>query len=113
MLIPDEAYIQVLLNTINDQQKKIQELNNKLNNLIQNYDVVEVIRCKNCRYASFISYCNKYECIYRKCLDEYGTSIKSLTNSEDFCTHGQRKANNAWIKTLHFCGRKLEQEDDK
>lgn len=94
MLIPDDVCTQVLLNIISDQQKEIQKLNNKLNNLIQNYDVVEVVRCKDCGFASFISHCNKYECTYSKNIGECGISIKSLRNNNDFCNHGERRRKN-------------------
>ena len=50
---------------------------------IQAADVVEVVRCKNCRFFS-----GRQEC-YCHAADENGTPI--FVRENDFCSYGQRK----------------------
>lgn len=45
-------------------------------------DVVEVVRCKDCKHSDFVKYCSKYEC--RK-------GSGTLKYSTDFCSNGERK----------------------
>lgn len=45
-------------------------------------DVVEVVRCRECKYSSFIKSCSKYLC-------EKGCG--KLKYSNDFCSYGERK----------------------
>lgn len=45
-------------------------------------DVVEVVRCKDCKHSYFVSSCSKYEC--RK-------GCGTLKYSTDFCSYGERK----------------------
>lgn len=45
-------------------------------------DVVEVVRCKDCKHSDFIKSCSKYEC--RK-------GCEPLKYSNDFCSYGERK----------------------
>lgn len=44
-------------------------------------DVVEVVRCKDCKYSSFIKSCSKYEC---------SKGCGALKFSNDFCSLGKR-----------------------
>ena len=48
-------------------------------------DVVEVVRCKDCKHSYFVKSCSKYEC--RK-----GCGILKFSN--DFCSYGERKEQN-------------------
>lgn len=45
-------------------------------------DVVEVVRCKDCKHSYFVKACSKYEC--RK-------GCGTLKYSNDFCSYGERK----------------------
>lgn len=45
-------------------------------------DVVEVVRCKDCKHSYFVKSCSKYEC--RK-------GCGTLKYSNDFCSYGERK----------------------
>lgn len=46
-------------------------------------DVAEVVRCKNCRYArEDKALCDMYGC----------TLYRDMRKGEDFCNHGERKA---------------------
>jgi hypothetical protein len=45
-------------------------------------DVVEVVRCKECKHSSFIKSCSKYEC---------KKGCGSLKYSNDYCSYGERK----------------------
>ncbi len=45
-------------------------------------DVVEVVRCKDCKHLYFVKSCSKYEC--RK-------GCGTLKYSNDFCSYGERK----------------------
>ena len=47
-------------------------------------DVVEVVRCKECKHSSFIKSCSKYEC---------KKGCGSLKYSNDYCSYGERKCN--------------------
>ena len=44
-------------------------------------DVVEVVRCKDCKYSSFIKSCSKYEC---------SKGCGALKFSNDFCSYGAK-----------------------
>lgn len=44
-------------------------------------DVVEVVRCEDCKYSSFIKSCSKYEC---------SKGCGALKFSNDFCSLGKR-----------------------
>ena len=48
-------------------------------------DVVKVVRCKDCKYPSFIKSCSKYEC---------SRGCGALKFSNDFCSYGEREENN-------------------
>ena len=48
-------------------------------------DVVEVVRCKECKHSSFIKSCSKYEC---------KKGCGSLKYSNDYCSYGERKCDN-------------------
>lgn len=48
----------------------------------QTVDAVEVVRCKDCKYSSFVSHCSKYEC---------GRLEDVLFFSDDYCSYGERK----------------------
>ena len=50
-------------------------------NEIPTADVVEVVRCKDCKYSSFIKSCSKYEC---------SKSCGALKFSNDFCSYGAK-----------------------
>lgn len=43
------------------------------------------VRCKDCKYAKFIARCSKYMC---------GKYEGSLMFSNDFCSYGERRADN-------------------
>ena len=45
-------------------------------------DVVEVVRCKDCEYSSFVKSCSKYAC---------QKSRGALKYCNDFCSCGKRK----------------------
>lgn len=45
-------------------------------------DVVEVVRCIDCKYSSFIKSCSKYEC---------KKGCGALKYCNDFCSYGERK----------------------
>lgn len=45
-------------------------------------DVVEVVRCKDCKHSHFIKSCSKYEC---------QKGFGALKFSNDFCSYGRRK----------------------
>lgn len=45
-------------------------------------DVVEVVRCKDCKHSSFVKSCSKYEC--RK-------GCGTLKYCNDFCSYGERR----------------------
>ena len=45
-------------------------------------DVVPVVRCKDCKYSSFIKSCSKYEC---------QKGCGALKFSNDYCSYGERK----------------------
>lgn len=45
-------------------------------------DVVEVVRCKDCKQSYFVKSCSKYEC--RK-------GCGTLKYANDFCSYGERK----------------------
>ena len=46
-------------------------------------DVVEVVRCKDCKHSHFIKSCSKYEC---------QKGFGALKFSNDFCSYGEREA---------------------
>ena len=48
---------------------------------LPNADAVEVVRCKDCKYSSFIKSCSKYEC---------SKGCGALKFSNDFCSYGER-----------------------
>ena len=48
-------------------------------------DVVEVVRCKDCKHSFFIKSCSKYEC---------QKGCGSLKYSNDYCSYGERKCDN-------------------
>lgn len=48
-------------------------------------DVVEVIRCKDCRHSKFIKTYSKYMC------DKYNSGRGELKYSNEFCSDGRRK----------------------
>ena len=45
-------------------------------------DVVPVVRCKDCKYSSFIKSCSKYEC---------QKGCGALKFSNDYCSYGEGK----------------------
>ncbi len=45
-------------------------------------DVVEVVRCKDCKHSYFVKSCSKYEC--RK-------GCGTLKYANDFCSYGEKK----------------------
>lgn len=45
-------------------------------------DVVEVVRCKDCKHSNFETSCSKYRC---------GYWLGMLRFSNDFCSYGERK----------------------
>lgn len=47
-------------------------------------DVVEVVRCKDCKYNSFEEANGTVHC----CIDEY---VRDRRKPEDFCSRGERK----------------------
>jgi hypothetical protein len=47
-------------------------------------DVVEVVRCKDCKHSYFVKSCSKYEC--RK-------GCGTLKYSTDYCSYGERSEN--------------------
>ena len=49
---------------------------------INTADVVEVVRCRDCKQSYFIKFCSKYEC--RK-------GCGTLKYANDFCSYGERK----------------------
>ena len=51
-------------------------------------DVVEVVRCKDCKHWSGITFGNI-------CRRWTGLNVKNCTNPTDFCSYGERRENNA------------------
>lgn len=45
-------------------------------------DVVEIVRCKDCKHSYFVKSCSKYEC--RK-------GCGTLKYANDYCSYGERK----------------------
>lgn len=54
--------------------------------LFKDKDLVEVVRCKDCKHSYFVKSCSKYEC--RK-------GCGTLKYSTDFCSYGERSNENA------------------
>ena len=48
-------------------------------------DVVEVVRCRDCKYSKFIKNYSKYMC------DKRGEGHGELKYSNDFCSDGEKK----------------------
>lgn len=48
-------------------------------------DVVEVVRCKDCKYATYDKSIDRYDC------RNWGSDGDEYTEADDFCSYGERK----------------------
>lgn len=69
------------------------EYNAKVNEVITKQpevDVVEVVRCKDCKYYDKYEWCGK---IYHRCLGVWDISEhhNADVNEDDYCSYGERK----------------------
>ena len=47
-------------------------------------DVVEVVRCKDCKYATYDESIDRYEC------RNWGLDDDEYTEADDYCSYGER-----------------------
>lgn len=47
-------------------------------------DVVEVVRCKDCKYATYDKSIDRYDC------RNWGSDGDEYTEADDFCSYGER-----------------------
>ena len=50
-------------------------------------DVVEVVRCKNCKHYGQYGVCN----LHSEYADQYSSGCEVKMDDDDFCSYGQRK----------------------
>ena len=51
---------------------------------IPSADVVEVVRCKDCKYATYDKSIDRYDCC------NWGLDGDEYTEADDFCSYGER-----------------------
>lgn len=62
--------------------KRIIEVDESVPNAATVCDMVEVVRCRDCKHSLFIRSCSKYEC---------KKGCGALKYATDFCSYGERK----------------------
>lgn len=89
----EESWMGILLDRIiisnieNNEIKRLAKCNtNNLQSMIPSADVVEVVRCKNCKSKNINGYCTKFQ----NNISGIATSL-FMPNDDDFCSYGEKK----------------------
>ena len=53
--------------------------------IINSSDFVEVVRCKDCKYATYDKSIDRYDCC------NWGLDGDEYTEADDFCSYGERR----------------------
>lgn len=62
-------------------------INNIINEVakVSSDNLVEVVRCKDCKYATYDKSIDRYDC------RNWGSDGDEYTEADDFCSYGERK----------------------